>query len=260
MREERAQATIALAVVLIESQTYEAARSRLEETLALLTIDEISSGPTAHLVDAWVRLGDAYAAQGGIDPAIDEYRRALKVAEITATRVDDAAVSFRLAYIDALRGNAPSARDGVISSVALLRDEGHSQPVWSIRAHDYAALIGLLGPSHIVEETLAAESARETKGVPRMTFKPQLKSDLPTGWFAKESITLLAPDGQANVIASSEPLDESLDSRAYADAQGDILRTEFPAYNEVSYIETEILGGEPASAASSNGRRQTGSP
>lgn len=41
-------------------------------------------------------------------------------------------------------------------------------------------------------------------------FKPQLTAPLPEGWFAKESITLLAPDGQANVIASSEPLDRTI--------------------------------------------------
>ncbi len=27
-------------------------------------------------------------------------------------------------------------------------------------------------------------------------FKPQLTAPLPEGWFAKESITLLAPDGR----------------------------------------------------------------
>ncbi len=77
-------------------------------------------------------------------------------------------------------------------------------------------------------------------------FRPLLSSDLPGGWFAKESITLVAPDAQANVIASSEPLDDGIDSHRYAEIQGDILRREFPAYREFSYGPVEMFGSEPA--------------
>ncbi len=74
-------------------------------------------------------------------------------------------------------------------------------------------------------------------------FRPQISAWLPDGWFAKESITLLAPDGQANVIVSSEPLDPSIDSYRYAEVQGTLLRQEFPGYRELVFEPTEMLGG-----------------
>jgi hypothetical protein len=74
-------------------------------------------------------------------------------------------------------------------------------------------------------------------------FRPSLTAPLPEGWFAKESITLLAPDGQANVIASSEPLAPDIDTAAYANVQGDLLTKEFPGYQEFSFEPTEIFGG-----------------
>jgi hypothetical protein len=73
-------------------------------------------------------------------------------------------------------------------------------------------------------------------------YRPTISASLPEGWFAKESITLLAPDGMANVIASSEPLDEGIDTNEYAKVQGDLLTKEFPGYEEFSFEETEAFG------------------
>lgn len=65
------------------------------------------------------------------------------------------------------------------------------------------------------------------------------------GWFAKESVTVLAPDGQANVIASTEPLDPTIGSEDYARIQGDLLRTEFPRYVEHAFTPALVFGGRP---------------
>lgn len=75
---------------------------------------------------------------------------------------------------------------------------------------------------------------------------PQLSVPLPDGWFHKESITILAPDGQANVIVSTEPLDPSLDSEAYARIQGELLAGEFPWFAQVSFGPISWLGGKRA--------------
>lgn len=75
-------------------------------------------------------------------------------------------------------------------------------------------------------------------------FKRQLTAPLPEGWFAKESITLLAPNGQANVIASSEPLDPAIDTNLYAQVQGDLLRKEFPRYREFASEPARMLAGK----------------
>src|SRR4051794_13693233 len=76
-------------------------------------------------------------------------------------------------------------------------------------------------------------------------FVPRLSGDLPPGWLAKESLTIIAPDGQANIIASSEALDESIDTGAYAGLQGQLLRDEFPGYSEFSFEAVTIFGGQP---------------
>jgi hypothetical protein len=74
-------------------------------------------------------------------------------------------------------------------------------------------------------------------------FKSKLSAPVPDDWFAKDSYTLLSPDGQANIIMSSEPLDPSIDTEAYAHVQGDLLRKEFPGYREFIFEPTQIFGG-----------------
>ena len=49
------------------------------------------------------------------------------------------------------------------------------------------------------------------------TFHGRIGARMPGDWFAKESLTFLAPDGQANVIVSNEALDASIDTAQYAD-------------------------------------------
>jgi len=77
------------------------------------------------------------------------------------------------------------------------------------------------------------------------TFRPSLLANVPDGWLVKESITLLSPDGRANVIASSEPIDPSINSEQYARIQGDLLQEEFPGYALVQFGELEVFGGRP---------------
>jgi hypothetical protein len=62
-------------------------------------------------------------------------------------------------------------------------------------------------------------------------------------WSFKESYTLLSPDGQANVIVSSEPIGPDMDSDAYADIQGDLLQREFPGYEEYAFESMLLFGG-----------------
>ena len=69
-----------------------------------------------------------------------------------------------------------------------------------------------------------------------------LSMEMPSDWFFKESYTLLAPDGQANLISSTEPLDPTVDAEQYAMVQGDLLTTEFPGYQHVAFYEVPIPG------------------
>ncbi len=89
----------------------------------------------------------------------------------------------------------------------------------------------------------SAHNGRESHSEIMLPFKPTITAVRPDGWFAKESATVLSPDGQANVIASSEPLDRSIDTERYASVQGDLLRKEFPGYREFSFGPTPVFGG-----------------
>jgi hypothetical protein len=78
---------------------------------------------------------------------------------------------------------------------------------------------------------------------PSSRFSPVISASLPTGWDGKESITLLHESGQANVIASSEPLSDPVDSKRYADMQGYLLETEFPGFVPIAFEPMSVFGG-----------------
>lgn len=78
------------------------------------------------------------------------------------------------------------------------------------------------------------------------TITAQLTAPLPAGWFFKESITVLEPHGQGNVIVSGEPLDPAVDTATYTQVQGELLIREFPRYHEVSFGPISWLGGHRA--------------
>lgn len=78
--------------------------------------------------------------------------------------------------------------------------------------------------------------------LPRVTVRPRLAGEVAADWLTKESLTFLAPDGRANVIASSEPLSAAVDATRYAEVQGDQLRREFPAYRELSFERAVVFG------------------
>ncbi|MGY1813936.1 hypothetical protein [Blastococcus sp. SYSU D00820] len=77
---------------------------------------------------------------------------------------------------------------------------------------------------------------------PRWTAE-QVRAQVPAGWLAKQSVTLVAPDGQANVIVSSEPLDRAVTTDEYAHTQGELLRRDFPGYAESVFTVLPLSTG-----------------
>jgi hypothetical protein len=65
----------------------------------------------------------------------------------------------------------------------------------------------------------------------------EMSIEVPDGWYYKESVTIVAPDSQSNIILSSEWLDESLTGNEYAEIQADQLERGFPGYRQLSYEE-----------------------
>jgi hypothetical protein len=102
------------------------------------------------------------------------------------------------------------------------------------------------------EEPVDIDEMRRRRSVPSMidltgsTFRGEISARVPRGWWVKASTTVIAPDGQANVIASSEPIEPDLGSRDYAVSQGDLLRKEFPGFHELSFEPVTAFGGREA--------------
>ena len=67
----------------------------------------------------------------------------------------------------------------------------------------------------------------------------------PEGWFRKEQVMLLAPDGQAFVIASSEPLDPTISAQQYAEIQGELLAREYPGFRQTRFEACVAFGSLP---------------
>lgn len=71
--------------------------------------------------------------------------------------------------------------------------------------------------------------------------KPTINAPLPDGWFFKEEMTLLAPDGRANVIASSEQLDPTVDLDGYVNGQTRLLQ-QLPGFRQFSLEGMGVFG------------------
>jgi hypothetical protein len=96
--------------------------------------------------------------------------------------------------------------------------------------------------SESVSDTASAATSIDTEPPPTRTM-PWLSLAIPHDWLWKESTTLLAPDGSANVIASSEPLDAAITLEEYVQAQGDLLSTEFQDFHQYKLEGVRITGG-----------------
>jgi hypothetical protein len=194
---------------------------------------------------ALVRSGDRALIAADFDAALAEYERALELARITTdTHLDDFDAEVRLGFLAGLRDDASMAREHWRAALDLFEDDNGSRSLWFL-VRMYGQLARGGGHSrtalHVLEQLL--EEAEEDGRLTR--FRGSITSLVPDGWFVKESITLLAADGQANVIASAEPLDPSIDTAKYAGVQGDLLRKEFPGYEEHWFEDREVLGGRP---------------
>ena len=121
---------------------------------------------------------------------------------------------------------------------ALLSEE--TPPRWALRHRD------ALGVLDYVMRLAPQPGARPVGGAPDEEWPPvdvtRLRSQVPVGWERKESHTLFAPSGQANVIASNEPLGRQIDSATYASTQGELLRREFPGYREHAFGPAAAFG------------------
>jgi hypothetical protein len=194
------------------------------------------------LIRAERRAGDTLLAAGRSAEALAEYQYGLELARLTVdTQLDDAELLVRLGFLTAMDGDPDGSAETFREAMRCMVDGHILEPIWALIAQ-CGLIVSVTGGWTAVRPVLDAlfDEAKEA-GV--MTeFRPEIVAAVPDGWFVKGSTTLLAPDGQANVIASSEPLDPSIDSEQYATVQQELLKKEFPEFALKSFERVTVLG------------------
>lgn len=238
----------AVASNLLDRMTVEAdlgdlatAQASLERAIAILEGNEYPGLP-GYRAYGWLRLGDTARALSGADEARRLYALGLTGAAAPEEAALQAAFHARLGGLAAGLQDEATAMEHLHASADLRRSAGSTDPFWEV-VRDSPPAIGPDQDHATLEQALRLLRKEPAMKEHMRTFHPAITGSLPDTWFAKESMTLLAPDGQANVMASSEPLDETIDTDQYATVQGDVLRKEFPGYREAQFERLAIFGG-----------------
>jgi tetratricopeptide (TPR) repeat protein len=174
-----------------------------------------------------------------------EYEEGLDLAlQTTENWLDDALFHVRLAFVAAMTEDTGAMRAHFREALRCFALGGYARPIWQLVAA-CSRLRAVTGPLPLAEHQLSTLVQEAIEGGEVAEFRGRLTAAIPDDWFVKESATVLAPDGQANVIASSEPLDPSIQTDQYASVQGDLLRNgkDFPEYEEKSFEAIPIFGG-----------------
>jgi tetratricopeptide (TPR) repeat protein len=238
----------ALNRVLVSAALSDNARPILTRVLpavadAGLAEADVGFSALTSVINAVLVAGDYLMIAKRYAEASEQYHRGAELALLTVDNpIDDAVFEIRLGCL----AGVASDRAGVVarlrSALDLPREVAplENRVWWLVKQCD--ELFARTGAIDIVPEVLnlLVDEAKEQGEM--AVYKPSLTSLVPTGWFVKESITLLAADGQANVIASSEPLDPTVTIEQYAETQGNLLATEFNGYEEKSYEPWAAFG------------------
>ena len=78
-------------------------------------------------------------------------------------------------------------------------------------------------------------------------YTPSVSIPLPEGWQANDSVTLVAPDGQANVIVSSQQIPDEMSTEEFASAMNEALDSpDFATVKVISFGPSDMLSGRDA--------------
>jgi tetratricopeptide (TPR) repeat protein len=237
LRRREAQCLEALAGRHLDAGEVDAALAAAARIDALAHEDEVGVRSTARSLRS-----AALVAAGRTDEAAAVLDEAIEVALRSGEPLLVAKLLAHGGVVAALRGDAAAGLAFWRRALRALTEAGFARsPYWWL----VETVSNLWAPARAlaVTELLLELRAEATTGASMRPFAPSLRGALPDEWLLKESVTLLAPDGRANVIVSSEPLDPSIDTADYADLQGRLLRAEFPGFTEHEVSETPVLGG-----------------
>lgn len=233
-----------LAPLLIRRGEVQAAQDAIRRRLEIFgrVFGSESELMNDYRVRALMEQGDVLVRAGELSAARESYEESLEKARATATPRDDAGVLVRLALLSAVEADPEAALSHLRAASVLVGQEGQPCPDWGVLV-EASTLMAQVEAAPAFIEVLKSFSKSIASQQLSGRFVPTLSPVVPTGWLAEEKITLLSPDGKANIIASSEPLDESVDTERYSEEQGMLLRAEVPNYDELVTCERTMFGG-----------------
>jgi tetratricopeptide (TPR) repeat protein len=139
----------------------------------------------------------------------------------------------RFGVLAALDGDATAAAGHFRRAIEL--GGGNADLLWQL-VELSAVMVGAEGAPAALQDALTILIRDPEIGGQMTTFTSQVALPLPEGWVGRETIAIQAPDGQANVIASSEPIAPETTGEAYAELVGrSLVEQELPGYREVSF-------------------------
>jgi len=146
---------------------------------------------------------------------------------------DLTAYESRFGVLDALAGDAAAAAGHFRRAIEL--GGGDANLLWQL-VELSASMAGAAGAPAALHEALMTLIRDPEIGGQMTTFTSQVAMPLPEGWVGRETIAIQAPDGQANVIATSEPVAPETTGEEYAELVGrSLAEQELPGYRVVSF-------------------------
>jgi tetratricopeptide (TPR) repeat protein len=79
----------------------------------------------------------------------------------------------------------------------------------------------------------------------RARVRGAIRARLPRGWRQSESLMVGRLDGGWNIITSVESIEAGIESKAYAETQGQAMANEFTGYEELLFEEATVFSGRP---------------
>jgi tetratricopeptide (TPR) repeat protein len=189
------------------------------------------------------RLGEAYVRLDRLDLAREEFDQGLGIAVELESGAAASVFERRLAIVAAAEGDAESS--ATLARASIAREPDAAWPAYWALVQD--ASVAPEAKRGVLRRVLRDLAIELKNGGEMERFDSQLSIARPPGWGVKESVTLLEPSGQANVIVSTEPVPPGTTTEDYARANEEQMdQGDFPGYRQFSREETEFANGGPA--------------
>jgi tetratricopeptide (TPR) repeat protein len=214
----------------------------------------IAEGCMAAAAAATLRIGDLLASCGDADAAREAYTSARELADDLR---EAAAATARLGVL-AVADDEAAAEQLLQAALDAQLERQRRNAYWALLADCSPVGRPYIEHPSLRKILLRLRSAPEN-GVAMTEYQSRLGVETPQEWTIKESLTMVAPDNAANVIASVESVDREMTTADYADT---IVHgvTELPEYKELGFGPSPVFGERPGLMRRFSWRPEDGEP